>query len=94
MPIRDQDVIEIQPTPIKASESMFLPEVFAGLGTTFKHLAGTIFGKRSKSMQYPEERREQMPVEEGGCSIPRSGASRCPLKRVGCSSPTSGGCTG
>jgi NADH-quinone oxidoreductase subunit I len=70
MPIRDQDVIEIQPTPIRASESMFLPEVFAGLGTTFKHLAGTIFGKRSKSMQYPEERREQMPVEEGGMFKP------------------------
>ena len=80
MPIRDEDVIVIQPAPISRSESVFLPEVFAGLGTTFKHMAGSVLrgklakaagGKpRNKAMQYPEERREQMPVEEGGLFKP------------------------
>lgn len=71
MPIADEDVILIQPTPIKAFESTFLPEVFMGLGTTLKHMIGSVArGKRNKAMEYPEERREDMPVEEGGLYKP------------------------
>lgn len=67
MPIADDDVILIQPTAIKPLESTFLPEVFKGLGTTFKHMLGSVAkGKRNKTMEYPEERREDMPLEEGG----------------------------
>jgi NADH-quinone oxidoreductase subunit I len=71
MAIRDEDIIDIAPTPLGRTESVFLPEVFKGLGTTFKHLAGTIGrGKRSKVLYYPEERRENQPVEEGGLYKP------------------------
>ena len=67
MPIADDDVIVIEPTPMTRAESMFLPEVFKGLGTTFKHLAGSFNrGKRNKTMCYPEERREDIPIENGG----------------------------
>ena len=69
MPIADADIIEIKPAPISRTESTFLPEVFKGLGTTFKHLITSIGGgKRSKTMAYPEERREDLPIEEGGLS--------------------------
>lgn len=67
MAIAQEDIVNVDPTPLNASESFFLPEVFKGLGTTFKHLAGSIGrGKRNKAMFYPEERREDMPVEDGG----------------------------
>jgi NADH-quinone oxidoreductase subunit I len=67
MPIAEQDIINVDQPPISRCEATFLPEVFKGLGTTFKHLARSIGrGKASKTMCYPEERREDLPVEEGG----------------------------
>jgi NADH-quinone oxidoreductase subunit I len=67
MAIRDEDVMVISPAPISRTESIFLPEVFKGLGTTFKHLIGSVArGKRNKTMAYPEERREDRPIEDGG----------------------------
>jgi len=71
MSIPDDQVIVIEPKPISALESIFLPEVFKGLGTTFKHMLGSIArGKRNKTMCYPEERREDIPVEDGGLYKP------------------------
>jgi len=65
--ITEDELIRINPTPISRSESTYLPQVFAGLGTTLKHLAGSIFrGRRSRTLCYPEERREDLPVEDGG----------------------------
>ncbi len=65
--IADSDIVEIKPAPMTRSELTFLPEVFKGLGTTLKHMITSIGrGKRSKTMCYPEERRDDMPVEEGG----------------------------
>ncbi|MCC7204782.1 MAG: NADH-quinone oxidoreductase subunit I, partial [Phycisphaeraceae bacterium] len=67
MPIPEQDILTIAPTPIRRSESMYLPEVFKGLGTTFKHVLGSVArGKRNKTMCYPEERREDLSLEDGG----------------------------
>ncbi|MCC7144874.1 MAG: NADH-quinone oxidoreductase subunit I [Phycisphaeraceae bacterium] len=71
MPIKDQDVLLIAPTPISRSEAMYLPEVFKGLGTTFKHVLGSIGrGRMNRAMCYPEERREDLPVEKGGLYKP------------------------
>lgn len=67
MPIHEQDVIVIDPAPISGPESLFLLEVFKGLGTTLKHLTGSItHGRNLKTLEYPEQRREDQPVEEGG----------------------------
>ena len=71
MPITDDEVIQIKATTISRSESTFLPQVFIGLGTTFKHVLGSIGrGRRSKTLCYPEERREDKPVEDGGMYKP------------------------
>lgn len=76
MTVREQDILRLNPKPLGAMESIYLPEVFKGFGTTLKHLF-TSFGqskfsptKTSRTMQYPEERREQLPVEEGGLYAP------------------------
>lgn len=67
MSIREADILVIQPQPISRSESTYLPEVFKGLGTTLKHLVGSIArGKLNRTMCYPEERRDDLPVQEGG----------------------------
>ncbi|QDU72205.1 NuoI/complex I 23 kDa subunit family protein [Mucisphaera calidilacus] len=70
MPIREQDIINVDLPPMNASESFFLPEVFKGLGTTIRHFAKAIGGgPGNRAMQYPEERREDRPVEEGGLFV-------------------------
>jgi NADH-quinone oxidoreductase subunit I len=50
--IRDQDIIEITEPKLTAADKLYLPQVLAGLKTTFRHL----FGRRL-TVQYPEQRR-------------------------------------
>jgi NADH-quinone oxidoreductase subunit I len=49
------------------SEAVYLPEIVKGFGTTLRHFF-TSFGqgRTSRAMQYPEVRREDLPIEEGG----------------------------
>ena len=67
MSIKDEDIIVVDPPPLSAAESFFLPEVFKGLGTTLKHMVGSVGrGKRNRALCYPEQHREDLPLEEGG----------------------------
>ncbi len=67
MPITEDEVVHVDLPPLTAAEASFLPEVFKGLGTTLKHMVGSIGrGSRNKTMCYPEERREGQPIEQGG----------------------------
>ncbi|MDX2148169.1 MAG: NADH-quinone oxidoreductase subunit I [Planctomycetota bacterium] len=74
MPIRDEDIIELSTPKLSALEALYLPEIFKGMGTTLRHMV-TSFGagkflpanlNTSRTMQYPEERREHMIPERGG----------------------------
>lgn len=67
MTIRDEDILALSTKPLNRLESVYLPEVFKGIGTTMRHFF-TSFGqgRTSRSMQYPEVRREHLPVEQGG----------------------------
>ncbi len=70
MTLHDEDIVIVDPAPPTTAEAFYLPEVFKGLGTTLKHMAGSIAkGPRNRTMQYPEERREDMPLEKGGMNI-------------------------
>jgi NADH-quinone oxidoreductase subunit I len=76
MTIRPEDVLHLKTPELNRRESVYLPEVIKGFGTTFRHML-TSFGhsrfspvKSNRTLQYPEERREQMPVEEGGLHAP------------------------
>ena len=65
-------MLVVDQPPLNAAEAFFLPEVFKGLGTTFKHLVRSIGGPsrpNNKTMEYPETRRENLPVLEGGAYI-------------------------
>ena len=73
MAIRDEDIIEIRSAPLNRSESIYLVEVAKGMGTTLRHFF-TSFGQgktvpgrnTSRTLQYPEERKEHKPPEQGG----------------------------
>ncbi len=67
--IDDSDITVIESPRLTPAQQSYLPEVFKGLGTTMKHVLGTVRGNRTrylKTMQYPEERREDYDVLEGG----------------------------
>jgi len=75
MAIRDEDILRIEPPTLTAMQSVYLTEIVKGMGITMRHFF-TSFGqsklpilgrsKTSRALQYPEERRENMPVEKGG----------------------------
>jgi len=75
MTIREEDVVRLSRPAMNPLESVYLPEVVRGFGTTIRHFV-TSFGqsklpivgrsKTTRTMQYPEERREDMPVVDGG----------------------------
>jgi NADH-quinone oxidoreductase subunit I len=67
MTIRNEDILNVNPKPMSRLESIYIPEVVKGFGTTLRHMI-TSFGqgRTSRTMQYPEVRREHLPVLEGG----------------------------
>ncbi len=73
MGIADADIVNVDLPPLNAAEQFFLPEVFKGLGTTLRHIVGSVGGSKrehNKTMEYPEQRREDLSLEEGGMHIP------------------------
>jgi NADH-quinone oxidoreductase subunit I len=67
MAIKPEDVMTIKAPKMGPLESVYLPEVIRGFGITFRHMF-TSFGqgKTSRTIQYPEQRREDYSVEQGG----------------------------
>ncbi len=71
MPIADRDIIDVTPTKLNRTEGLFIPAIVKGLGTTARHLFQNLgrAGKNKKNIwvvQYPEEKRDDRPVEGGG----------------------------
>jgi NADH-quinone oxidoreductase subunit I len=67
MPIRDEDILELSPPTMGAKENVYLPAVFLGMGVTLRHMFRSWAGRgTSKTLQYPEETRESLPVLNGG----------------------------
>ncbi|MEE8155175.1 MAG: NADH-quinone oxidoreductase subunit I, partial [Phycisphaerales bacterium] len=71
MPIADRDIIDVTPVKLNRTEGLFVPAVIKGLGTTMRHLFQNVgrVGKNKKNIwvvQYPEQKRDDRPVEEGG----------------------------
>lgn len=63
--MKSTDVIEIAEPRMTLGDQFFLPQVLVGLGTTMKHMLRVWTGT-DRVIQYPEERREDIPVVEGG----------------------------
>ncbi|MEM7228023.1 MAG: NADH-quinone oxidoreductase subunit I [Planctomycetota bacterium] len=71
MSIPDENIIDVTPKPLARVDAFFVPAVFQGLGTTLRHLFENIGrnGANKKNIwvvQYPEQKRDDRPVVEGG----------------------------
>ena len=67
MTVRPEDILTVSSPKLTRLESSYLPEIFKGFGTTLRHFV-TSFGqgRTSRTLQYPEERRENFPAEVAG----------------------------
>lgn len=63
--MKDSDVVILDEPKLSTADRFYLNQVLAGLGTTARHMFYSITG-RDRVMQYPEERRDNLPVESGG----------------------------
>jgi NADH-quinone oxidoreductase subunit I len=70
MTVKPGDIVRIEPYEPTRLENAYLPEIFKGFGTTLRHVF-TSFGqgRTSRTMQYPEQRKEHMPPEHGGMEV-------------------------
>ena len=51
-------------------EAVYLPEVFKGFGTTMRHFFTSFgAGRTSRTLQYPEQRKEHKKPEDGGMEV-------------------------
>jgi len=64
--MKDSDVITLKEPTLTTADQFYLPQVLIGLGTTMKHMFEVVVKGKDRVIQYPEERREDIPVEEGG----------------------------
>ena len=63
--MKDSDVIVLEEPCLSLGDQFYLPQVLKGLGTTMKHML-KVLGGTDRVVQYPEERREDIPIEDGG----------------------------
>jgi NADH-quinone oxidoreductase subunit I len=63
--MKDTDILLLQEPRLSLADQFYLPQVLKGLGTTMKHML-KVLGGTDRVLQYPEERRENQPVEKGG----------------------------
>ncbi len=69
MPIAEDQLVHVDLPPLNTAEAFYLPEVFKGLGTTLRHIVGSVGGssrRNNKAMEYPEQRRDDLDVRDGG----------------------------
>src|ERR1044071_3586062 len=64
--MKDSDLIHLQEPKLSLSDQFYMPQVLKGLGTTMKHMLNVVVRGKDRVIQYPEERREDIPVEQGG----------------------------
>jgi len=67
MTVREEDVVELAPPTLNRAERVYLPEIVKGMGLTLRHMVTSFAkGRTNRALEYPEERREDFPVEKGG----------------------------
>ena len=66
--MKDSDVLVLDEPRLSLADQFYLPQVLIGLGTTMKHML-RVLGGTDRVIQYPEEKREDLPVEKGGMQL-------------------------
>jgi NADH-quinone oxidoreductase subunit I len=64
--MKESDVIVLEEPKLTLGDQFYLPQVLMGLGTTMKHMFQVVARGNDRVIQYPEERREDVAVEQGG----------------------------
>jgi NADH-quinone oxidoreductase subunit I len=67
--MKDSDVLVLNEPKLSLADQFYLPQVLFGLGTTMKHMFQVVALNKHRVIQYPEEKREDMPIEEGGMNL-------------------------
>jgi NADH-quinone oxidoreductase subunit I len=66
--MKDTEIIELQEPRLSVADQFYVPQMLVGMGTTLKHMLMALAGK-DRVIQYPEEKREDIPVVEGGMNL-------------------------
>jgi len=66
--MKQEDLLIIEEPKLSLAEQFYLPQVLVGLGTTAKHMFQVLTG-RHRVIQYPEQKREDLPVGKGGFDL-------------------------
>jgi NADH-quinone oxidoreductase subunit I len=64
--MKDADIKVLQEPTLSLADTFYLPQVLIGLGTTMKHMFKVVALGKDRVIQYPEEKRDDLPVEKGG----------------------------
>src|SRR5665213_3497844 len=64
--MKDSQVLVIHEPKLSLSDQFYIPQVLIGLGTTMRHMFNVVVLGKDRVIQYPEEKREDLPVEKGG----------------------------
>jgi NADH-quinone oxidoreductase subunit I len=66
--MKESEIKVLSEPTLSLADQFYLPQVLNGLGTTMKHMLAVLGGK-DRVIQYPEERREDLPVDKGGIAL-------------------------
>jgi NADH-quinone oxidoreductase subunit I len=66
--MKPSDLLILEEPKLSPADQFYLPQVLVGLGTTMKHMFHVLSGKH-RVIQYPEQKREDVPVEKGGFDL-------------------------
>lgn len=69
MAMKDSDIVVLKEPKLSAADQFYIPQVLVGLGTTFRHMFDVVVRGKDRVIQYPEERREDIKVEDGGFAL-------------------------
>jgi NADH-quinone oxidoreductase subunit I len=67
--MKDSDVITLTEPKLSLGDQFYIPQVLFGLGTTMKHMFRVVAKNDHRVIQYPEEKREDLPIEKGGMQL-------------------------
>lgn len=82
MPIKDSDVKWVQAPKMGLAEQLYIPAIAEGLSTTIRHTFSTLFGKGSRTMEFPEVKPTLPPNYRGVHRLNRDEKGR--VKCVAC----------
>ena len=67
--MKQSDVIVVEEPKLSLGDQFYLPQALIGLGTTLRHMFDVVVKNKHRVIQYPEEKREYLPLGEGGMHL-------------------------